>query len=280
MRISREQVEQLVSELCIQANFYLPEDVYQALQAAAERETAPAARWALGQIVRNAEVAASEGLPLCQDTGLVVCFATVGRKLDVDFDLRNAINRGVAKAYTTAPLRKSVLADPLRRDSNTGNNTPAVVYFDFEEGEALEIAVLIKGGGSENASRTWMLTPAEGEEGIVKAVVEHVQAQGGKWCPPGIIGLGVGGTLDYAAVLSKKALLRPVGQPNPDEHWATLEREILRAVNEQGPGAMGLGGRTTALAVHIEYAPCHIASLPVAMTLQCHAARHARGRLP
>ncbi len=279
-QIQASAVESLVADLCIQANIHLPDDVLAALHRALEAETHPPARWALEQIIANADLAAHEGLPVCQDTGLIVCFVKLGRQLHLGFDLAAAINAGVARAYTTAPLRRSVLADPLSRDSNTGDNTPAVIYIDLTDGADLEIEVMVKGGGSENASATWMLTPAQGEDGIVQAVVDQVKAQGGKWCPPGIIGIGVGGTLDYAAVLSKRALLRPVGQPHPDPRWAALERRILDAVNRHGPGPMGLGGRTTALAVHIEYHPCHIASLPVAATFQCHAARHARGRLP
>lgn len=277
--VTPEQVADLVADLCIQANIHLPPDVLQALQAARARERPGPARWALDAIVRNAHLAADSGLPLCQDTGLVVCFVRLGQDLTISGDIYEAINAGVREAYARAPLRNSVLADPLDRGSNTGDNTPAVVHIDLVPGGALEIAVMPKGGGSENASAAWMLSPAEGEEGIVRRVVDQVVAQAGKWCPPGLIGVGIGGTLDRAALLAKRALLRPVGQPHPQDRWRRLEARLLDAVNATGIGPMGLGGAVTALAVHIEYAPCHIASLPVAVNFQCHAARRAVGRL-
>ncbi|MBC7286762.1 MAG: fumarate hydratase [Armatimonadetes bacterium] len=274
-----DQVEALVAELCTQANFQLPGDVASALRSALDREDHEAARWALEQIIRNAEIAAQERLPICQDTGIVACFIHLGRELSIDFDLYEAINAGVARAYTQLPLRKSMVADPLRRDTNTGDNTPAVVHVDVVGGDTFEVSVMLKGGGSENAGAAWMLEPSEGEDGIVEAVVEHVRALGGKWCPPGIIGIGIGGTLEHAALLSKKALLRPVGGAHPDERWAELERRLLEEINSCGPGVMGLGGRTTALAVHIYAYPCHIACLPVAVSFLCHAARRAVGKL-
>ena len=183
------------------------------------------------------------------------------------------------KAYTSQPLRRSVLANPLRRASNTGDNTPAIVHVELVDGDGLELAVLPKGGGSENAGAVWMLPPAAGEDGIVDRIVGRVIEQGGKWCPPGIIGVGVGGTMEHAAFMAKAALLRPTGQPHREDQWAALEQRLLREINATGIGPMGLGGDTTILAVHVEYHACHLASLPVAACFQCHAARRATGSI-
>lgn len=277
--IPQEAVSDLVSQLCVEANLRLPADVKTALQQAREIETSPRGRWALDQILQNADIAEREGLPICQDTGVVFCFVRIGRGANITGDLERAVNAGVRDAYTTWPFRASVLADPLRRDSNTGDNTPAITYVSVVEGQSVEITVAVKGGGSENAGAVWMLTPAAGPEDIVSLVVERVQEQGGKWCPPGVIGVGVGGSMDRAALLAKMALLRPLGKPHHEPAWASLEKDLLEAVNATGIGPMGLGGRITALAVHVEYQPCHIASMPVAVAFDCHAARHARGVL-
>lgn len=277
--VSTSQIAWLVAELCLRASFELPEDVFQALQRAAQREKSPRGRWVLEAVVRNAELASRERLPICQDTGLVVCFIRLGRDVHLDGDLQEAVDAGVRKAFLEAPLRHSVLADPLDRSSNTGDNTPAILHLDLVEGDHIEVEVLPKGGGSENCSAAWMLTPGEGEDGIVERIVEQIRAVGGKWCPPGVVGVGVGGTLEHAALLAKCALARPVGWRHPQVRWASLEERLLEAVNATGVGPLGLGGKVTALDVHVEHYPCHLASLPVAVNLQCHAARRAAGAI-
>lgn len=278
-QISGEAISDLVRQLCVEANLRLPAEVKAALQQARETESSPKGQWALDQILQNAEIAEREGLPLCQDTGLVFCFVRLGRDARIASDLESAINDGVRAAYTAWPFRASVLADPLRRDSNTGDNTPAITYVRLTEGDTVEVTVAVKGGGSENAGAVWMLTPAAGHADIIRAVTERVREQGGRWCPPGVIGVGIGGSMDRAALLAKMALLRPLGRPHQEPAWASLERSLLEAVNATGIGPMGLGGKVTALGVHVEYHPCHIASLPVAVAFDCHAARHATGVL-
>jgi fumarate hydratase subunit alpha len=277
--IVSSQVTNLVSDLCVRANFELPPDVLQALKRAYEVETSPRARWVLEKILRNAEIATQNHLPLCQDTGMVVCLVKLGTDVRVSGKLVDAINRGVRRAYTTEPLRHSVVADPLDRSSNTQDNTPAVIHVELIEGDSLQLQVMPKGGGSQNCSALWMLQPSAGEEGIVQCVVKHVRACGGRWCPPGVVGVGIGGTMEQAAILAKKAAVRPVGEPHPEPRWAALERRLLAEINATGIGPMGLGGNTTALDVHVEYYACHIASLPLAVELQCHVARRASGRL-
>jgi fumarate hydratase subunit alpha len=278
-QVSAEQITELVADLCIEASFKLPTDVTEALERAAAAETSPRARWILGQILENAQVAESSHLPICQDTGMVACFVRLGRAVRLTGDLCAAVDAGVRRAYTSQPLRRSILADPLKRDANTGDNTPAVVHLELVDGDGVEIAVIPKGGGSENAGAVWMLSPAEGEDGVVARVVGRVLEQGGKWCPPGILGVGVGGTMEHAVLLAKSALLRPTGRPHPEQQWADLERRLVREINATGIGPMGLGGDTTVLAVHVEYYPCHLASLPVAACFQCHAARRAMGAI-
>ncbi|MCX7600225.1 MAG: fumarate hydratase [Armatimonadetes bacterium] len=277
--ITEEAISDLVRRLCVEANLRLPDDVMAALQQARETETSPRGRWALDQIVQNAKIAEQEGLPICQDTGVVFCFVRLGQDAKIVADLESAINDGVRAAYTPFPFRASVLADPLRRDSNTGDNPPAIIHMRLAEGENLEITVAVKGGGSENAGAVWMLTPAAGPADVIRIVVERVKEQGGKWCPPGIIGVGIGGSMERAALLAKMALLRPLGKPHPEPAWAELEKSLLQAVNATGIGPMGLGGKVTALSVNVEYQPCHIASMPVAVAFDCHAARHATGVL-
>jgi fumarate hydratase subunit alpha len=272
-------ISQVVAELCTRANYELPADVVGALEQARRQEGSAQGRWVLEQLLRNAELAGRTHLPLCQDTGLVICFVRLGRQVCLDGDLQQAIDAGVRKAYTHQPLRASMVRDPLQRDSNTGDNTPAVLHVELAEGDQVELQVLIKGGGSENAGAAWMLSPAEGEEGVVERVVAQVRAQGGKWCPPGLLGVGLGGSLEQAALLAKRALMRPPGTPHPETRWAQLERRLLEAVNATGVGPMGLGGDVTALAVHIEYYPCHIACLPVAVNFLCHSIRRAEARI-
>ncbi len=275
-----ERITEVVADLCQRANRYLPEDVVEALRAAREAETSETAREILDQLLRNAAIAAEKGIPLCQDTGLAVVFVDLGQQVHlVGGALQEAINEGVRRGYEEGYLRKSVVDDPLDRSSNTGDNTPAVVHVRIVPGDEVTIHVAPKGGGSENMSALWMLTPAQGREGVVEAIVGQVRAAGGKPCPPLVLGVGLGGSFEMAALLAKRALLRPLGQPSPVPEVAELEADILDAVNATGVGPMGLGGRTTALAVHVERHPCHIASLPLALNIQCHAARHATARL-
>ena len=240
------------------------------LKKAKENETNPPAVWALESIIANAEIAEKNLCFACQDCGLALIFVKLGYALSLDFNLNDAINEGVRLGYADA--RKSV-AHPLSR-LNTGDNTPAIIYTDMVDNEELEITYLAKGAGSENMSKVYMLTPSKGEQGIVDAVVDCVVRAGANPCPPIVIGVGVGGSMDYASVLSKKALLRNTGKPSNDTATADLEKRILTAVNETGVGAQGLGGKTTALAVAVETYPTHIGMLPVAITIGCHSVRH------
>ena len=263
-----------VARLCMEANYDLGDDVYQALRHGAEHEESPVGREVFGQLIENAEIARAELVPMCQDTGFAVVFVELGQDVHIAGGLlSDAINAGVAKGYTEGYLRKSIVGHPLER-KNTGNNTPAVIHTEVVPGDRLKITIAPKGGGSENMSGVRMLKPSDGVEGVKKFVVELVKAAGSNPCPPIIIGVGIGGTMDKAAVLSKKALLRRIGDHNPNPSDAELEKELLRLVNDTGVGPAGLGGRITALAVNVETFPCHIASLPVAVTIQCHAARH------
>jgi len=272
--IEASRIAQEVARLCMEANFELEDDVQKALEKAQKAEESPAGREVLRQIIENSGIARGERMPMCQDTGLAVIFAEVGQDAHITGGgFEEAINEGVRKGYTEGYLRKSVLADPVR-GGNTGDNTPAVIHTTIVPGDRLKLWVVPKGGGSENMSRIAMMKPADGIEGIKKFVVENVKAASGNPCPPIIVGIGIGGTFERCALLAKKALLREIGSTHPDELYAALEKELLEMVNDLGVGPMGLGGRTTALAVHIETAPRHIASFPVSMNLNCHAARH------
>ncbi len=272
--IEASRITEEVARLCMDANFELEDDVQQAIEKAHEAEESPAGKEVLRQIIENSGIARSERMPMCQDTGLAVIFAEVGQDVHISGGgFEEAINAGVRKGYTDGYLRKSVLADPVK-GGNTGDNTPAVIHTTIVPGEALKLWVVPKGGGSENMSRIAMMKPADGVEGIKKFVVENVKAASGNPCPPIIVGVGIGGTFERCAQLAKKALLREIGSTHPDELYADLEKELLKMVNDLGVGPMGLGGRTTALAVHIEAAPRHIASFPVSMNINCHAARH------
>lgn len=271
--IKASEISERVKDLCIEANTDLGEDVLDALRKALDREESPTGREILSQLIENARVARKEKVPMCQDTGFAVFFVDLGRDVRIEGgSLEEAINEGVRRGYREGYLRKSI-CDPISRE-NTGDNTPAIIHLRQVEGETLRIVFAPKGAGSENMSRIAMLKPAEGLKGIKAFVVETVDRAGANPCPPVIVGVGVGGTFEKAALLAKEALLRPVGNKNPDERWAEVEEELLREINSLGIGPMGLGGRTTALAVHIESHPCHIASLPVAVNIQCHAARH------
>ena len=274
-----ESITRTIRELFIRANTELPRDVLAAVESAAHAEKDALARYSLDMIVENAAIARKEGIPLCQDTGLAVVFVELGQDVHVvGGNLNEAIQRGVKEAYHHGHLRKSV-CDPLSR-TNTRDNTPAIIHVDIVGGDRLRLIAMPKGGGSENMSASTMLVPAEGREGIKKFVVDRVAHAGPNPCPPVIVGIGIGGSLDQSAVLAKKALLRPLGQPHPDdERVAALEREILEEINALGIGPHGYGGDTTALAVHVEMMPCHIASLPVTVNIQCHVARHAEAVL-
>lgn len=265
-------ITEKVKELCLSAAYDLEPDVRAALTGAAESEKSPLGKDVLGQIVKNYEIAGAENVPMCQDTGLAVFFIDVGREVSFDGSMEDAVNEGVRLGYEKGYLRKSV-CHPLKRE-NTGDNTPAVIHTRLIEGDRVRIKVAPKGAGSENMSRLAMLKPAQGVDGIKDFVVETVKQAGGNPCPPIIVGVGIGGNFELSAILSKKALLRPVGSPNPDGELGALEQELLESVNKLGIGPMGFGGTTTALSVHVETSPCHIASLPVAVNIQCHADRH------
>jgi fumarate hydratase subunit alpha len=249
-------------------------DVVAALQASLKKEESALGRQVLEKIITNAEIAAQSKMPICQDTGLAVLFVEIGQDVHiVGGDLRAAIEEGVRQAYADGFLRKSV-CDPLTR-KNTGDNTPAIIHIDIVEGDRLKIIAMPKGGGSENVSAAKMLTPAVGIDGIKKFVLETVDRAGANPCPPIMVGIGIGGSLEQACILAKKSLLRPVGEiNNKDERLAQVEKELFDSINKLGIGPAGLGGRVTALAVNVEMMPCHIASLPVAVNIQCHVARH------
>jgi len=277
--IAAERITDTVARLCQEAAYCLPDDVVAALRAGLEREESPCGRGILQLLIENAAVACSERTPLCQDTGLAVVFADIGQEVHISGgDLVEAIHAGVRRGYTEGYLRASVVAHPLDR-RNTGDNTPAIVHLQIVSGDKVRLTVAPKGAGSENMSALRMLKPADGVEAVKRLVVETVETAGPNACPPLVVGVGLGGTMEMAALLAKRALLRRVGQPSPDKTTAALERELLDLVNATGIGPSGLGGTFTAMAVHVETYPCHIASLPVAVNLQCHAARHAEGEL-
>ena len=271
--VNVSEVTEAVKKLCMDANYYLPEDVYNALQEAVQKEKSPVGRFVLEQILRNADIAREEQVPICQDCGLAVIFMEIGQ--DVKFvggDLKEAIYEGVRQGYKEGYLRKST-CHPFTR-ANVGDNTPPVVHYDIVPGDKVRIVLAPKGGGSENMSRVMMLKPADGLEGVKDYVVQRCSECGGNPCPPVIVGVGVGGTFERSAFLAKKALLRPLGRPNPDLELAAAEQEMLERINKLGMGPMGWGGTVYALAVHFEMEPCHIASLPCAVNINCHAARH------
>jgi len=264
-----------VEKLCIDANYYLNSDIVKALQKNIETEESETGRAILDELINNAQIAAEKGMPVCQDTGMTVVFVELGQDLHiVGGYLTEAINEGVRRGYKKGYLRKSVVGSPFER-VNTGDNTPAIVHYDIVPGDKLKIVVAPKGFGSENMSALKMLKPSDGIEGVKKFVVEVVDSAGPNPCPPVIVGVGVGGTMEKAALLAKRALLRPVGENNPDPFIRELEKELFKEINKLGIGPSGLGGRTTALAVNIETWATHIAGLPVAVNISCHATRHA-----
>ena len=277
--VDAAKITEEVARLCMEANFELGEDVLRAIEKGYETEESPVGKEILGQLLENAEIAKTERMPICQDTGLTVIFLDLGQDVRITGGyLETAINEGVRKGYTEGYLRKSVLGDPLKR-VNTGDNTPAVIHTKIVPGDVFRMYVVPKGGGSENMSKTAMLKPADGVDGVKEFVVESVRIASANPCPPIVVGVGVGGTFEQCATNSKRALLREIGSEHIDPFYSELEKELLVKVNELGVGPQGLGGVVTALAVHIEVAPCHIASLPVAVNLNCHAARHKMAEL-
>jgi len=272
--IDAGEIARAVKDLSMNANYHLGEDVVAALKKSAENEESPLGKEILIQILENAKIADSQNMPLCQDTGLAAIFVELGQDVHVQGGgLEEAVQEGIRQGYAEGYLRKSMVEDPLRR-KNTGDNTPGVISVRVVPGDKLKITLLPKGGGSENMSAIRMLKPSDGEKGVKDFILETVRNAGGNPCPPIIVGVGIGGSFDKCAFLAKKALLRRVGSAHSDSYYAEMERELLKRVNDTGIGPQGLGGRTTALAVHIETHPCHIASLPVAVNTQCHSARH------
>jgi fumarate hydratase subunit alpha len=272
-KIDVRLITEKVRRLCMEANTDLGEDVLQAFDRAMEKEESPLGLEILKELRENARIAKEEKVPTCQDTGFAVVFVELGQDVHlIGGDLAEAINEGVRQGYGDGYLRKSI-CHPITR-ANTGDNTPAIIHTEIVPGEKVKIIVAPKGGGSENMSRVVMLTPSDGIEGVRRFVIQRVKESGSNPCPPTIVGIGIGGTFERAALLAKKSLLRPLGSKNPDQALEKLESEILTEINKSGIGPQGLGGRTTSLAVHILMMPCHIASFPLAVNIQCHAQRH------
>jgi len=277
--IQVEQITEAVAQMCKEAAYYLPEDVYQALKKGRETEESPVGRDVLDQIIKNAEIAKAEDRPICQDTGMTIVFVEVGQDLHIEGgSLNDAINAGIAKGYTEGYLRKSVVAEPVFDRKNTQNNTPGIIYTEMVPGDKLKIEIEPKGFGSENKSDIKMLVPADGVEGVKKAVMDIILHASCNPCPPMVVGVGIGGTMDKAAYYSKRALLRPLTQRNAHPDYAKLEEDLLEMINKTGIGPQ-LGGTTSALAVNVEWGPTHIAGLPVAVTICCHATRHSKREL-
>lgn len=274
------EVTAAIKRLCMEANFDLPGDVYRALDGAKADEESPVGRAVLDQLTLNADIAAADRVPICQDTGLAVVFAEIGQDVHLSGgDFEAAVNEGVRQGYGEGYLRKSSVAQPAHERLNTKDNTPAIIHTRLVPGDRVWLALMPKGGGAENMSSLNMLKPAQGAEGLMQAVVDTVSRAGANPCPPVVIGVGIGGTIDKATQLAKYALLREIGSGHPDARLAALEGELLARINRLGIGPQGLGGTTTALAVFVEEAPCHIASMPVAVNVQCHAQRHKTATL-
>lgn len=271
--ISAQAITDTVARLCIEANTRLPQDVQAALDKARQEEPWPLAKNTLDLLWSNLSAAREKDLPICQDTGMACVFLEIGQEVHIAGDLKAAVQEGVRRGYAAGWLRKSVVRDPFDR-VNTGDNTPAMLYFDLVPGEQIKITVAPKGFGSENMSRIAMLRPSDGLEGVKRFVLQTVQDAGPNPCPPIVVGVGIGGTFDKAALLAKQALLRELDTPNEDPFYRALEQELLESINALGIGPQGFGGRTTALAVNILTSPTHIAGLPVAVNLNCHVTRH------
>ena len=272
--INVNEIIKTVKELSIEANYYLPNDVKEAIEKAEKNEKWPIANNILNKILENSQIASAEKMPICQDTGMACVFIDIGQDVHIiGGNLEEAINEGVRQGYEEGFLRKSVVKDPLHR-VNTNDNTPALIYYNMVPGDKVKITVAPKGFGSENMSRIAMLKPSDGLEGVKNFVLETVRMAGPNPCPPIVIGIGIGGNFDKVAYLAKKALIRPVNENNTDEFYGNLEKELLEEVNKIGIGPQGFGGKTTALALNIETYPTHIAGLPVAVNINCHATRH------
>ncbi len=272
--IDSKLISDAVARMCIEANRKLPGDVRNCIECAKDCEPWPIAQDILDKIIDNYKIAEKDEMAICQDTGLACVFIEIGQEVHVKGSIENAVNEGVRRGYTEGYLRKSCVAEPLDKRKNTLDNTPAMIYYDIKPGDELKITVAPKGFGSENMSRLKMLRVSDGVEGVKNFVIETVEMAGPNPCPPTIVGVGIGGTFDKAALLAKKAAIRPVNQRHPEKYYANLEKELLERINELGIGPQGFGGRTTALAVNIETMPTHIAGLPVAVNINCHAARH------
>ncbi|MBQ1275015.1 MAG: fumarate hydratase [Cellulosilyticum sp.] len=272
--IQVKTIVEAVKELCMQANYDLPVDIFNALQSGKEKEISPVGQAILEDICQNAQLATTERMPICQDTGTAVVFVKIGQEVYIEGGLlKDAINEGVRQGYKEGYLRKSIVENPLYR-KNTGDNTPAIIHYEIVEGDQLEIMVCPKGGGSENMSRIYMLKPSQGIEGVKAAVMETVELAGPNACLPMVVGIGIGGNFEMSTLLAKKALTREVGTHNRDERMRELEEELFEMINRTGIGPQGLGGKITAIAVNIEDYPCHIASMPLAINIGCHVNRH------
>ena len=272
--ISTKDIIKAVKDMCIDANYNLGKDVEDALRKAHEKEVSPVGKATLSQILENVEISKQGEFPMCQDTGTAVVFVDMGDQVLIkDGNLFDAINEGVRQGYKEGYLRKSILADPIER-KNTKDNTPAVIHLDVVKGDKLKIIIAPKGGGSENMSEVKMMKPADGVEGVKEFVIDKVKRSGSNPCPPIIVGVGIGGSFEKCAEMAKRALLRTIGSKHPNPFYADLEAELLEEVNKSGIGPQGFGGSQTALAVHIETYPCHIASFPAAVNINCHVARH------
>ena len=272
-QLKAEQITETVRRLCIEANYHLTPDLKERIAASRSQEVWGPAQEILDRIIENFQIADENNVAICQDTGMACVFVELGQQVHIEGDLTEAINEGVRQGYRDGCLRKSVVRDPLNR-VNTGDNTPAMIYYDVVAGDQVKITVAPKGFGSENMSQLKMLKPSDGLEGVKEFVLRAVDEAGPNPCPPIVVGVGVGGTFDKVALLAKKALLRPVDQRNPDPFYAQLEQELLQSINKLGIGPQGFGGQTTALAVNIETLPTHIAGLPVAVNINCHVTRH------
>jgi len=271
--IRTELVTSTIKQMAIEAACLIPDEVLAALKEAVKREESPIGKDVLAQLIKNNDLARENQMPICQDTGTAVVFVELGQEVHITGgNLYDAINEGVRQGYTEGYLRKSIVADPLNR-KNTGDNTPAAIHIELVAGDKLKLTFLPKGGGSENMGALVMLSPSAGVEGVKKFVLETVKKAGSNPCPPTVVGVGIGGNFDGVTLLAKRALLRPIGSRQPDPYYAKLEEELLGAINNTGIGPGGLGGRVTALDVHIEFGPCHITALPVAVNFNCHAAR-------
>lgn len=272
--ISADTITKVIRKLCIEANEHLPEDVKCAIKDCRANEDGEIAKGILDNIIENYEIADSENVPICQDTGMACVFMEIGQEVHITGgDLTEAVNEGVRQGYTDGYLRKSVVKDPIRR-GNTGDNTPAILYTEIVAGDQIKITVGPKGFGSENMSRIMMFKPSAGLEGIKDFIIETVKLAGPNPCPPMVVGVGIGGTFDRCALLAKKALMRPLDSENPDPYYADLEKELLEKINNLGIGPQGLGGKTTAIGLNIETYPTHIAGMPCAVNINCHVTRH------